>query len=75
MNIGTFMFNISQALMTLGQKLYDMFTMDISIKWVKSILNFFGAEISMPETISLYWILASGGAAVLLVFVVYRMFK
>lgn len=75
MNIGEFMFNIAQALMSLGQKLYDAFTADISIKWVQTILNFFGASVDLPDTISLYWILTSAGAGIILVLIVYRIFK
>lgn len=75
MNIGQFMFNISKALMGLGQKLYDLWTMEISISWVQSILNFFGASVDLPENISLSWILGSASAAVILVLIVYRIFK
>lgn len=75
MNIGQFMFNISKALMGLGQKLYDLWTMEISISWVKSILKFFGASIDLPESISLSWILGSASAVIILVLIVYRIFK
>ena len=75
MNIGYFMFNISKALMNLGQKLYDLWTMEISISWVQTILKFFGASVDLPENISLSWILGSASAAVILVLIVYRIFK
>ncbi len=75
MNIGQFMFNISKALMGLGQKLYDLWTMEISISWVQQILKFFGASVELPESISLSWILGSASAAVILVLIVYRIFK
>lgn len=75
MNIGNFLFTTSQALMNLGSKLYDLFTTPISIKWVQSILNFFGASVELPESISLSWILGSASAAVILVLIVYRIFK
>lgn len=75
MNIGNFLFITSQALMNLGSKLYDLFTTPISIKWVQSILNFFGASVDLPESISLSWILGSASAAVILVLIVYRIFK
>lgn len=75
MNIGQFMFNIANSLMQLGKKLYDVFTADISIKWVQTILNFFGAEFELPESISLYWILTSAGAGIIIALIVYRVFK
>ena len=75
MNIGYFMFNISKALMDLAQKLYDLWTTSISIKWIQSILSFFGASVDLPETISLSWILSGASAAVLLALIVYRIFK
>ena len=75
MNIGYFMFNISKALMNLGQKLYDLWTMEISIEWVQKILSFFGASVELPNNISLSWILGSASAAVILVLIVYRIFK
>ena len=75
MNIGQFMFSISQALMSLGQKLYDLWTYEMSIEWVQKILKFFGAEVDLPNTISLSWILASASAALILTFIIYRVFK
>lgn len=75
MNIGNFLFTTAQALMNLGSKLYDLFTTPISIKWVQSILSFFGASVELPESISLSWILGSASAAVILVLIVYRIFK
>ena len=75
MNVGQFLFITSKALMDLGQKLYDLFTMDVSITWVKDILKFFGSSVELPETISLSYILFSASAALILVLIVYRMFK
>lgn len=75
MNIGQFLFDTSKALMQLGQKLYDLWTTQISIKWVQSILSFFGASVDLPNTISLSWILTSASAALILILIIYRMFK
>lgn len=75
MNIGDFMFDISKTLMGLGQKLYDLWTTTVSIKWVQNILSFFGASVDLPDSISLSWIFTSASAAVILIFIIYRVFK
>ena len=75
MNIGQFMFSISKTLMGLGQKLYDLWTTTISITWVKDILKFFGASVDLPSEISLSWILTSASATMILIIIIYRLFK
>lgn len=75
MNIGYMFFTICKAIMGLGQKLLDLFTMEVSIKWVKDIINFFGANVNIPNTISLYYLITGGSAILLLSIIIYRMFK
>ncbi len=75
-NIGYLMYNSIVAVMNLGKKLYDVFTMDVSIKWVQTVLKFFGADgTNLPDSISLYWILTSASATIILVLIIYRLFK
>ena len=75
MNVGQFMFDITKSLMTVGQKLYDVFTTKVNISFIQNILKFFGAEYNLPESISLYWIITSAGATVILGLLIYRLFK
>lgn len=75
MNIGTFMFNISKALMGLGQKLFDVWNAEVDISWVKSLLNFFGASVNIPDSLSLSWLLTGASAAFLVAIIIYRIFK
>lgn len=75
MNIGYMFYEICQALLGLGQKLVDVFTAEISIKWVKNILNFFGGSVDLPDTISLLYIITGGSAILILTIIIYRLFK
>ena len=75
MNIGYFIFTISKNLMQLGTKLYDVFTTDVDISWVSKILSFFNSSVSLPETISLSYILGGISAIALLGIIIYNVFK
>ena len=74
-NIGHFIYTIIRAVMNLGQKLYDMFTYQVDITFVSKLLGFFKADIALPETISLSYILGGMSAVVLLGLIVYNVFK
>lgn len=76
LNIGSFIYSIINTLLDLGRKLYQLFTMQVSITWVRDILSFFGANIDgLPNEISLYWVLTSASALTILVLIIYRIFK
>lgn len=75
MNVGYFMFNIIKSVMDLGQKLYDIFTYEVDISFVTKTLRFFGSELDIPETLSLSYILGGASAVVLLVLIIYSVFK
>ncbi len=75
MNVGYFMFNIIKSVMDLGQKLYDIFTYEVDISFVTKTLRFFGSELDIPNTISLSYILGGASAVVLLVLIIYSVFK
>jgi len=75
MNIGSLLYDISTYLLNLGSKLYEVFTTEVSIKWVKDLLNFFGTSVDIPNNISLYYILSGGSAIFLLAIIIYRIFK
>lgn len=75
MNVGYFMFNIIKSIMDLGQKLYEIFTYEVDISFVTKTLRFFGSELDIPNTISLSYILGGASAVVLLVLIIYSVFK
>lgn len=75
MNVGYFMFNIIKSVMDLGQKLYEIFTYEVDISFVTKTLRFFGSELDIPNTISLSYILGGASAVVLLVLIIYSVFK
>ena len=75
MNVGYMFYTICKAIIGLGQKLLDLFTMEVSIKWVKDVINFFGANVNIPDNISLYYLITGGSAILLLTIIIYRMFK
>lgn len=74
-NLGSLLFSVGQALLGLGQKLYEAFTMEVDISFITKVMNFFGASVELPETISLYYILISGSAALIIGLAIYRAFK
>lgn len=74
-NIGELLFEVSRAILGLGNRLLEIFTMEVNISWVKDIINFFGGNLNIPDTISLYYILTGGSAILLLTVIIYRMFK
>lgn len=74
-NVGYFFWDIGQLILSLGTKLFDLFTMDINISWVADIINAFGGSVNLPDNISLYWLLGSASAVTLLAIIIYRLFK
>lgn len=75
MNIGHFIYTIIRAVMNLGEKLYEMFTLQVDISFVSKLLGFFKADLALPETISLSYILGGMSAVVLLGMIIYNVFK
>lgn len=75
MNIGEFMFDIGSKALDLGKKLYDAFYYQVNIKWIKTITDFFGADISLPDSISLSYILGGASAALIIFLIIYRLVK
>ena len=75
MNIGEFMFDIGIKVIDLAKKLYDAFYYQVNIKWIKTIIDFFGADVSLPESISLSYILGGASAALIIFLIIYRLVK
>lgn len=75
MNLGLFLYNLGIAGIRLGSILKDTFNKEVSIGWISTVLNTFGASIELPETISLSYILTSASAALLITFIIYRLVK
>lgn len=74
-NVGTFMFNILRLLVELPSKLYEALTYQVSIKWLDKIMSFFGADLGLPESISLLAILGTIGGGTLVIIIIYNIFK
>lgn len=72
-NFGLFLFNIGNSLVKLGSKLYEVFTIEVDIKFITKILNFFGASVDLPEYISLSYILTGASAIVLITLIIYKL--
>lgn len=75
MNIGLFLYNLANAALEIGKKLTQAFTMQINISWITKIFDFFGANVELPETISISYILTGASAVLLLTFIIYRLVK
>lgn len=74
-NIGSFMFTILKYLVELPKKLYEVINYQVNIGWVSNVLNFFGADLQLPSSISLITILGSLGAVTLVILIIYNIFK
>lgn len=74
-NIGTFMFNVLKILVSLPSKLYEALYYQVSIKWLSKIINFFGAEIDFPSSVSLIALLGVIGGGTLVAIIIYNIFK
>ncbi len=75
MNIGLFLFQISNTLIDWAKKLYTIWNYEMSIGWIKKFFDNFGVSVELPDKIGLNWIFTSAGAAVIFVIIIYRMFK
>lgn len=75
MNIGQFLYNIGEWALSLANRLYEAFFMEIDIKWIKTVLDFFGASVDMPDKISMSYIFGGASALLLLTFIIYRLVK
>lgn len=75
MNVGYFMYTIMKSIMDLGKKLYEVFTHEVDISFVNKIMDFFGSELDIPNTISLSYIIGGASAVVLVVLIIYSIFK
>lgn len=75
MNIGLWIYNVSVAVVNLGSKLAEVFNKEISIKWISTVINYFGGDLGLPDTISLSYLLMSSSAALIITFIIYRLVK
>ena len=75
MNLGLFLYNLGEAGIRLGSVLSDTFNKEVSIGWISTVLNTFGASVDLPDTISLSYILTSASAVLLITFIIYRLVK
>lgn len=75
LNIGTFLYKICEGLVHITKSLYDVFTTEIDLSWLNKLLNLYNIELSMPNSISLMWILTSASGIVILGFIIYNIFK
>ena len=75
LNIGTFIYKICEGLIHITKSLYDVFTTEISMAWLNKLLNFYNIELSIPNSISLMWILSGASGVVILGFIIYNIFK
>ena len=75
MNVGYFMYSIMKTIMDLGNKLYDVFTHEVDISFVNKMMSFFGSELEIPNTISLSYIIGGASAIVLVILIIYSIFK
>lgn len=75
LNFGTFLYKICEGLIHITKSLYDVFTTEIDLTWLNKLLNFYNIGLSMPNSISLMWILTSASGIVILGFIIYNIFK
>lgn len=74
-NVGNLIFEIMQNLIGFTSKLYDVVNYQVNIEWISKILSFFGANIDLPNSISLIGIIGSVSAVALVVIIIYNIFK
>ena len=74
-NIGDFLLKILRLLVELPTKLYQVLNYGVSIKWLSRIFNFFGADIGLPDYVSLLGILGTVSAVTLVIIIIYNIFK
>ena len=74
-NIGDFLLKILRLLVELPTKLYQVLNYEVSIKWLSRIFNFFGADIGLPDYVSLLGILGTVSAVTLVIIIIYNIFK
>ena len=75
LNVGTFLYKICEGLIHFTKTLYDVFTTEVDLTWLNKLLWFFNIELSMPNTISLMWILTGASGVIILGFIIYNIFK
>ncbi len=75
LNIGTFLYKICEGLIHITKSLYDVLTTEISMAWLNKLLSLYNVELSIPNSISLMWILTSASGVVILGFLIYNIFK
>ncbi len=75
LNIGTFLYKICEGLIHITKSLYDVLTTEISMAWLNKLLSFYNVELSIPNSISLMWVLTSASGVVILGFLIYNIFK
>lgn len=74
-NIGDFLLKILRLLVELPTKLYEALNYEVSINWLSKLLKFFGADVGLPEYVSLIGILGTISAVTLVIVIIYNIFK
>lgn len=74
-NMGEFFFDITQYIIKLTSKIYNILNIQINISFVNRVLSFFGTNADIPNTISLLSIISTLGATGLLAIIIYNIFK
>lgn len=72
-NVFTIMYNVSKALIDLGNKLYEAFSTSVNIQWINKVINFFGAESPLPNELSLSWILFGASGVFIIGFIIFKL--
>lgn len=75
MDISSIIVSLLEGITTLGQKIYDILTYSVNIKWVSDVMNFFGAELTIPNEVNLLGLIFTIGAIPLAVIIIYSIFK
>lgn len=75
MDISAMLVSLLKGITSLGQKIYDVINYSVDISWVGDVLNFFGAEVSFPDSVSLLGLIFSIGAIPLAAIIIYSIFK
>lgn len=74
-NVGELMFNIIKILKDLTQKLYEVVNYQVDITFVTKVMDFFGASLQLPNTISLISLIGGVSAVTLVIIIIYNIFK
>ena len=73
--MGSFIFEVINYVIELSKKIYEMLNIQINISFISKFIDFFGGEISIPQTISLISIISTLGVTALLAIIIDNIFK